>query len=590
MFFLEGSSILNVPAGFDTGFSFSYSAINEPGLVTIYDDVNAAGNVIRSIELPLTPSDGGDPTGDFSPFMSVGVSIPDTAKSIDFGGTANQIGFDDITFGSATPGETFDFPFLIEDPATDPGYSSRVTTIYRDNEAETSTTGQFDPNAPTYVVSHGWQPSANFEDEDWDFQKRELPAGQQAVRDAILERIEEEQFSKNGNPIKANIVLFEWEGAYTGGEGNDGKTLRNGSRDARQNADYAGVLLGNALDHLFGSQIAQDIHFVGHSYGTIVNGLSARYLDGQNLLTDSPLVQFTTLDAPTNAPFGFAPNFGANWFQGNLPLKTDYLDNYYGTNGLGNLFAYGEAIHGAGLNQATDYSHGPVWSEFYPDLVANGGNAVTNPGLGSDTGQFAHLFDDWITPILDTFDGRPGEDFPTINTIRSPVSSEFEDAVGSSIMVSELPGHTEFAFSGLLLQEQSPVSVYQYIEIPFGAEWLSFEWMVGSFGDGDWVTMHFSDELLWSMALDEAIENLIMGSLVDVSAFAGDQDRLFFTLNSTGDANAEFYFGNLEFLTMEDSEPSRVSEPTSLAAMFLGLSGIGWIVRKRNRSENRWPT
>ena len=105
MAFLTGSAVLNVPNGFDIGFSFFYSAIQLPGTVTVFDGLNATGNVLATIPLALTPLNGApDPTGQFSPFVPIGVSFPGIAFSIDFGGTANRIGFDNITFGSATPG------------------------------------------------------------------------------------------------------------------------------------------------------------------------------------------------------------------------------------------------------------------------------------------------------------------------------------------------------------------------------------------------------------------------------------------------------------------------------------------------------
>jgi hypothetical protein len=112
LFFLSGTAVMNVPAGFTTGFSFFYSAINNPGVVNVYDGLNATGNLLASINLPVTPSDGGDPTGAFSPFVPIGVAFAGTARSVDFGGTVNQIAFDDITIGSATPGA------VVPEPAT----------------------------------------------------------------------------------------------------------------------------------------------------------------------------------------------------------------------------------------------------------------------------------------------------------------------------------------------------------------------------------------------------------------------------------------------------------------------------------------
>ena len=106
MFFLTGdAATLNFTEGFETGFSFFYTAINDPGNIDVYDGVGATGSILASLDLPTTPSETGDPTGDFNVFEPIGVEFSGVAKSIDFGGTIDQIGFDNITFGSGTPGD-----------------------------------------------------------------------------------------------------------------------------------------------------------------------------------------------------------------------------------------------------------------------------------------------------------------------------------------------------------------------------------------------------------------------------------------------------------------------------------------------------
>ena len=105
LFFTSGTAVMNVPAGFATGFSFYYSAISNPGTVVVYDGPNATGNVLATINLPTTPNNGApDPTGTFSPFVPIGASFAGTARSVDFGGTVNQIAFDNITLGASIPG------------------------------------------------------------------------------------------------------------------------------------------------------------------------------------------------------------------------------------------------------------------------------------------------------------------------------------------------------------------------------------------------------------------------------------------------------------------------------------------------------
>jgi hypothetical protein len=117
LFFLSGgAATLNFSAGFDTGFSFFYSAVNNPGSIVVYDGLDASGTILANLDLPVTPSDGGDPLGSFSPFVPIGVAFSGIARSVDFAGTENQIGFDDITFGSVTPGDPAPTP--VPEPGT----------------------------------------------------------------------------------------------------------------------------------------------------------------------------------------------------------------------------------------------------------------------------------------------------------------------------------------------------------------------------------------------------------------------------------------------------------------------------------------
>lgn len=116
LFFLSGTdTFLNDPAGFTTGFSFNYTAINEGGSINVWSGLNGTGTLLATLTLPTTPSNcpPGFDAG-FCPFFPIGVTFPGTAESIDFGGTANQIVFDDITFGSSTPGPPSSTP--------EPGY------------------------------------------------------------------------------------------------------------------------------------------------------------------------------------------------------------------------------------------------------------------------------------------------------------------------------------------------------------------------------------------------------------------------------------------------------------------------------------
>ena len=107
MFFLTGTAILNYAAGFDTGFSFWYSTTTFTGTVNVYDGLDAAGSLLGSVNLDAL---GAGPSAPYSNWAIGALAFSGVAKSIEFGGTVNQVGFDDITLGSTIPGVPGEVP------------------------------------------------------------------------------------------------------------------------------------------------------------------------------------------------------------------------------------------------------------------------------------------------------------------------------------------------------------------------------------------------------------------------------------------------------------------------------------------------
>jgi hypothetical protein len=108
LFFLTGAAAtMNVPAGFTTGFSFFYSAAFFPGHIKVWSGTGGTGTLLADVVLPTTPNGGSNPAcgfRNFCPFEPFGIAFAGTAKSVDFGGSENQVAFDDGTVGSVTPG------------------------------------------------------------------------------------------------------------------------------------------------------------------------------------------------------------------------------------------------------------------------------------------------------------------------------------------------------------------------------------------------------------------------------------------------------------------------------------------------------
>jgi hypothetical protein len=107
-FFLSGAAdTMNLAAGFTTSFSFFYSS-TEDGSVTLWSGLNGTGTELADIALNANSPGPGCPAGNSAILICqwdpVGVTFSGTAESVNFGGSANQIAFDEITIGSETAG------------------------------------------------------------------------------------------------------------------------------------------------------------------------------------------------------------------------------------------------------------------------------------------------------------------------------------------------------------------------------------------------------------------------------------------------------------------------------------------------------
>jgi hypothetical protein len=105
-YFLNGSAdTMDVAGGFNTGFSFYYSA-TQTGSVTVWSGLDGTGTELASIALNAQTPGPDCPAGSatYCEWTAIGVMFSGTAESVNFGGAANFIGFDDITIGSQNAG------------------------------------------------------------------------------------------------------------------------------------------------------------------------------------------------------------------------------------------------------------------------------------------------------------------------------------------------------------------------------------------------------------------------------------------------------------------------------------------------------
>ncbi len=116
LFFLSGAeTYMNRSAGFTDGFSFFYSAVSQSGSFSVWDGFNGTGNLLATLDLPTNGGSCPGYNAGFCPFQAAGVGFAGTAFSVSFAGVANQIVFDDVTFGSIIPDQP---PVVVPEPAS----------------------------------------------------------------------------------------------------------------------------------------------------------------------------------------------------------------------------------------------------------------------------------------------------------------------------------------------------------------------------------------------------------------------------------------------------------------------------------------
>jgi predicted outer membrane repeat protein len=110
MYFPNLNPIMDVAAGFDTGFSMAYTnpfAANVT--IEIFDGLGATGTLLASAALGSTVNGAGGACASYGnpnycPFADFSLGFAGIAKSVKFGGTANISTYDDFTFGSTVVG------------------------------------------------------------------------------------------------------------------------------------------------------------------------------------------------------------------------------------------------------------------------------------------------------------------------------------------------------------------------------------------------------------------------------------------------------------------------------------------------------
>jgi hypothetical protein len=111
------SMSMNVAGGFLNSFSFLYTSLYFPSLVSIWDGADGTGQLLAIAALPRLSGDcGGGAPGAFNCWSSVALDFAGTAKSVKWSGVGNFLGVDNVKFNAAAGDPSNPNP--VPEPAT----------------------------------------------------------------------------------------------------------------------------------------------------------------------------------------------------------------------------------------------------------------------------------------------------------------------------------------------------------------------------------------------------------------------------------------------------------------------------------------
>jgi hypothetical protein len=137
------------------------------------------------------------------------------------------------------------------------------------NNAFASIGAFVDTNAMTIVLTHGWIPLNPL---TFNLTPVFTPNGVEDWPTAMAAQL-------HAQVPNANIMAWNWESAA--------KSPLSNPKQAGSQTPQQGIGLGQALQNILGSNYSKPIHFIGHSFGTLVNAYAANYLQGTNFACEA---------------------------------------------------------------------------------------------------------------------------------------------------------------------------------------------------------------------------------------------------------------------------------------------------------------
>lgn len=394
---------------------------------------------------------------------------------------------------------------------------------------------KFDPNKPTVIVTHGWQPTGAYDGtiENVSFTKE--------FAEAIADR--------TGGDV--NVVGFVWDDAY---DKTFSDFIDTEAGIDREIDTSIGVDLGIRLAAMIGKQAedySQPIHMIGHSWGSAVNARAAKIADRLGL----EIAQVTTLDAPIG--YSIDPkNYERLVGRGDIPL----LDNYFGTAStkLPGV-VIGSPIDGWEIDGGTPYDtdHSGVWETYLDTINLPVADGFFYSAVLGEAGGYETLAKP-KSGTISAFDVMPTTLTPT-----SLISASYSSSESILDIATASNGYASFLF-----------------EVPENVEGLMFDMFVEQAGVGDWLEVVFDDELraTFDMSFYEGEDTPVFIDLFGLPA--GTQEGYFLLVDNAG-TGSSLTASNLSFLAAASPDVAPVPLPASAVFLVLGVAALGLVGRRR---------
>jgi probable HAF family extracellular repeat protein len=491
-------------------------------------------------------------------------------------------------------------PYLVTTP-TNRTPSLNLTTLNQPNpqtdfDVFNGTTfvpgGTLKANLPTIVLTHGFTENV-----------AQWPT---ALADEIA-----------GAGVSFNVVAWNWQNDATGTIG-----------EATSRTYNEGMNLGEALLGELGPSYSQNIQFIGHSLGTLVNAEAINVFgdaDAQAKIQDTLLDEAEIANQFSTSPY-FAP----------LPtVKIQSVDNYISAfgntlvgntvDGTANIFLLNQPgnpfppslvkiLDGEWANSAHGY---PItWYEgtvSNPSVASTAGYnwSIVNPSATSmPTGLTYYMqsptseFDLFSISASDaqTIMGERNatvgvlsplayEALLNINGLTAPIQTENRVSATlvnqstpeiiltkqAQVSGSATPGAEKSASAVISADAPSmPSSSYAWlpIAVPGNAQYMSLDFTYEGLSPGDFLSVGVDDTMLFALESEFVTDGVTNNTgLLDVSQWAGEDEELFLGLNAVDDNNegGTVVVTNIEF--------EGVPEPTAFAIMCAS----SLVLMRRNR-------